>query len=448
MTSAVLVNVGPTPPANPTADSLWLSTALKDLRVSGSATDRRTILRSGLSWEANATQEPSVFFYNGYWHMLYTGGTNPAAYIGYAYAERPWDTWTKAATQVIGGGQGGLAGGIAHGSVYIEGGFVYFTGARLADNIFAMYRAPLSDFRGPNGAAPAFSYVADLLGLPASTTQLGNCYIMRDPDSTGYLMFMEALYQNNWQSGYATCPTLTGSYTMVQFPLPSLTPIDPNGFIGGPSIYYENGEYVNFVHGGAIGNGTLPTEGYRATSFDRVNWSIDYGGRPYIKRATPDEIDQVADLQPAVDDNGNWWMFWSGCSNRNSTFTILAAPMQPTLKRWDGKAWCDVLAIPAGTAETDYRYPPVVVTANYQARDKDDLVVIPSSASINITLPAASVDSRVRITHAGTNSAYTVSLIAGASPADTVLGANSAITLGQEVTARCRVPGRWNRTLG
>src|SRR5690242_1565338 len=80
--------LAPTPTSSQPTDSrpLWLSNNVKDLRVSAAPSDRSTVLAPTLSWEGTAVQEPSVFYANGVYNMLYTGNVSTNAGIGWATA--------------------------------------------------------------------------------------------------------------------------------------------------------------------------------------------------------------------------------------------------------------------------------------------------------------------------------------------------------------------------
>jgi len=437
MNSYATVYVGPNPPPKVDEYALWLSTALVDLTVSPAPGDRFAAITPTLSWESTAVQEPSVWFANGLWNMLYTGGPGAGggtAYIGYASAPSPYGPWTKAGTQVIGGGQGGYASGVAHGSMYREGDTLYYIGVKLPTNVFGMWSASVS-------APTVWTFVADILGLPSTTTQMGNCYLIKEGSS--YTLFFEALYQSQWQSGYATCDTISGAYAVASFPTPSLWPQGNLATGSGQSVVVENGQYVGFFHSGPQNNNDVPTEGYRATSYDKVNWSIDLGGLPYIRRMAAQEIDQVADLEPAQDDKGNWWMFWSAASNHDSQFRVMASPMLPTLKRWGGNAWYPALAMPSPAGGPDYNYPPVFKTVAYTALNRDDVPVNAAGGAITITLPAANIGAFVRVHNVSPSGTNTVTVSAGAG--DAVIGTNAALGVGTSATYRCYIAGCWSR---
>jgi hypothetical protein len=341
MTNALIqTTIGDTPPVDTTA--LWLSTSLKDLRISPARGDRRAVIvpDSTLAYEGTTVQEASVWYDGTYYNMLYTGNTGLTSVgLCLARAKHPLGPWTKHG-RVIGQGAGGIAGKAYHSTVYVEGTTLYCTYTN--DTAFLLATADISDPLTWTGQGAILT--------PSGSTPLGNSVIIKDltaPAAERYKLWFDASY-NNWQDGFAVASTPAGPYTMVQLPITSMWPDavsqagGPGGQGGGGWFGREGNDWIQYFHAGPKVVGSVPTEMYRATSTDLVNWTIDNNRQPIIRRMDTGEVDQIADAFLFQSPTGQWFIVWEGYDNAASTATIYCAPMQPTLKRFDGRDWVAV----------------------------------------------------------------------------------------------------------
>ena len=119
------IHFGATPPSNPDASTLWLSNSLKHVMPSQTANKRTVVISADQAFEGTVTQEPSVEYFNGKYHMFYTGNTAANASLGYATADYPTGPWTKYGA-VLGMGVGGESQSCPHGFLYCEGEDMYY----------------------------------------------------------------------------------------------------------------------------------------------------------------------------------------------------------------------------------------------------------------------------------------------------------------------------------
>lgn len=323
----------------------WLSSSLRHLRIPAGAAQRVPVIVPTLAWEQDVCQEPLVWFGDGRWHMLYTGGWDNHA-LGYATCDGDPLTptnWVKKPAPTLGQGAAGFAGGVAHPGFYIEGStlYLYFTDFLASPPVLRVATTPLS------ADPPTWTLGGTVFDLPtglAGDGWIANTYVVHDTTQDHpYTLFYEN-QSEGWQLGVAVGDSPTGPFTSITTQLRS-----PKPFVGAgcsnPWLGLENGEYVMYFHGTVAGPG-LPSQIYRAhTRRENLTtdaWKLDNHGRPVIRRAHTYETEQVADicLARAGTDTPRVG-FWSGLDNAKPLGAIMAAPMLPTLLMWDGIAWVD-----------------------------------------------------------------------------------------------------------
>jgi hypothetical protein len=327
------------PPANTPA--VWLSNRLQDMTVSPDPGERAQILTAGGGFEGTVVQEPQVFYDGGKYHMYYScNGTTPR--IAYAYcAGDPTvaANWVKPGAASLGQGTGGEAGKAYHSGVYVEGSTIYVT--YTSDTTIKYATANLS-------TPGTLTYQGVLLTLgqvSGSPTQFGNSRISKD-GSTYFLDY--DCNADNWQTGYATASAVGGAYTnvMTQGKLQSLWPGQPAAgglYNGSPvaqggnvHIVKEGTGWVAYYHAGPKVIGSIPTDGYKATSTDRQVWTPLHNGLPFMRRAAFAEVDQVADLCPVQGPSGSWYLFTTAYWNAAAKAAIMVTPLRQTHMQYDG----------------------------------------------------------------------------------------------------------------
>jgi hypothetical protein len=296
--------------AGSSPNPLEWSTLLKDLEFPDNPSRKNVALSPTLGWEGTALQEPNVWYYNGAYHMYYTGGTSSPR-IGYATATTLNGPWTKNANPVLGGTYGGYTNGAYHSSIYIEGTTINIYFVDSSDN--SLLHHATSTLAAPGTVTVSGTTWA----LPSGGTLWGNTSILKDGSS--YIIAFEcSTAANSWQTGLGTMTSPTSAISVSQFPCTSLRPNAGNTTAtpGGPALFKEGTKYVMYYHAGT--SGSLPTYGYRATcsTSDITTWTIDNNSYPIIDRSHPYEVDQVADLFPIQDAvTGRWCCFWTAFDN-------------------------------------------------------------------------------------------------------------------------------------
>jgi len=311
--------------------SVNTSSALVDLVFPDAPSDKTVALSAAIGFESTAVQEPSVWYYNGLYHMVYTAGTS-APRLGYANSPSLLGPWAKNATAILGGGVGGLAGGAYHSSVYIEGttGYIYFVDS--TDGTLMK----LATF---NVATPTVvTLQATTWALIGTGTQWGNFAILKD-GSSYICAFEQSTAASSWQLGIGTMTSPTSAITSSQFPCASLRPsaLNATATTSAGQLFKENGQYVLFYHCGT--SGSLPTYGYKATCSptDLTTWTIQNNGYPIIDKSHRLEVDQVADLWLCQDaSSGVYVAFWTAMNNVGPTSSIMYAPARPRVMQTVG----------------------------------------------------------------------------------------------------------------
>lgn len=221
----------------------------------------------------------------------------------------------------------GYFGTGGRGNVYEEDGVLYHYTSASNDG------TPGGPIVCRSGNTPeevaAATPVNALAGVPASGpgSTIGypyqNTYVIKI-GANDYRMFFESqdaiTNPGIWASGMAQATAPQGPYTITHWPLDSIrqtiVPYHAGMYAPG-SVYWDGSQYVLIYHGADSGN--LPTEVFRATSDDLVNWTPD----PLwlVRREHAYEYDQIADPFRFVDpETGKVYLFWSALDNTEGRF--------------------------------------------------------------------------------------------------------------------------------
>jgi hypothetical protein len=267
--------------------------------------------------------------------------------------------------------------GCIHPSLGVDGGDLYiFYVATMAATVVKSAKATMAAVEAGVNAGnltSVFGNVTTVLskagGVLPGLTQLGNFSSWKHTDGT-WRLIVEGTFTNadSWQSCIAECATPQGTYTVRGGVMQSLQPalafgasadipvpptrsaqtfqMDPYRSTAscGP-VVYENGQLTMLYHAGPFGanDGGPQTDLYRATSSDGgLTWSVDLWGYPICARKDHRYGgDQLADVFP-LNVNGVWWAFYTGAKNPENKFVMLAEPLSPTARIYDGYGWVDI----------------------------------------------------------------------------------------------------------
>lgn len=431
-----------TPPAPTSGYGIWHSTAAADVSVASGPGRRTPIIIQDQTYETSFVQEPSVWYYGGRWHMMYSA----TAGVAYASAERPLGPWAKSAAHVLGNGQGGYSGAPAHGFCYVEGASLYYF---FVDSLSpTRWRVATASADAPTvwTTVPAATWA---FTPPAAYISGGMGNVALCKTSAGqYVMVFEGSYGSmGWQMGIAVAPSVLGTYAVTQFPLTGLRPAQTTQLgqsaypIGNGWITEENGIFVMW-YGGSI-SGTA-TDIYRATSPDLATWTPTDNGYPVIRRSAQEEVDQAVDPHLARGPGGTYWVFWSAMDNvtTGSPSAIMAAPCIPAMRVWDGDRWVLADQGEAMAEPAMLRWPPG--SGSRTGQHRSEVVYDTTSASLTHTLGRAAAGRVERVVNAGPNGGANTVTVA-ASGTDTIPNAGSALSVGQVAEYRCYIAGRWSR---
>lgn len=358
---------------------------LKNLQFSRDAADRRVAITPNAGNEATQVQEPSVWFYGGLWHMLYTGGSGSTHYLFYASAASLDALWTKAGTQVIGGGQGGHSTGAYHSFVLVDGDTLYCYFVDEADG--SLLKVAVA-----NAATPTvWVKNAKTFALPSGMTQWGNVGILKD--GAVYRIMMEgSTAAASWQMAYGTLDAPLGTITVITNPVTQLRPSAGNATatVSGAQLFKEGADYVLYFHAGR--SGSLPTEIYRATTSDFATWTLSNNGYPIIERAHAFEVDQVADIHMVQDPaTGRWYAFYTAMDNSQVKAKIMVLPAvvvdvdaagRPTAPRSSGQRITDPQKKAVKQAVTDIS----VAATTFADLGALEVKFIPRGTAVVVTL--------------------------------------------------------------
>lgn len=398
----------------PGAQAFTLAKTAAQVYPSPSPADR-SVIAATQSWENGSVQEPNVWYYNGYYNMIYTGGWSGTS-LGYAYATNPKGPWTHLSTPVIGNGYGGTSAGqyVSHTGLYIEGTTVYVTSSIAATGSLILWSAPIG-FTPSTG--PVFTKVGNIMALPSGTTAWGNSQLIAITPGSSYALLTEALQTSsgNYQTGLSTATgalTTPPTFTTTTWPLTQLNSILSN-YYGGVSSASASGPWTPdaigvhqtgsnlitlYYHASGTSLG-LPTEIFRATSpvNDLVNWTSLDNGYPAYRRQLPQEVDQAADPSPVVGPGGDWWMFSSALNNLAQVASIVATPAFSTQTVSSNGNTVPIERTTETYNSNEIQFNALKTTAtSITAIDHDNINVNGTSAS-TVTLPRATQGAVVKV---------------------------------------------------
>lgn len=437
--------IGDVTPDVPSSQAVWLSHSLEDLTAQTTPGRKNVVITTDQTYETGTLrQEPSVWYANGLWNMTYSAGGG----LGYASATHPSGPWTKGPAIVLGAGSGGFAGNPLHHNVYVEGPtlYCYFVDSTNTTRWLCATASISAPTVWTTIAVGTFAFAP---GTAYTSGGMGNTSLIKLDDGT-YAMFFETNYNGSWQIGLAQGAAPLGTFSVTTFPMVSLAPssyqskgYNPSSFpYGNPWVGKNNGKYVMYY--GASGPNAGLNDIYRATSTDLMEWTLDNGGYPIIRRTHSKEVDQAVDPFLCQGPNGNWWAFWSGCDNKGAVGYIFSAPMLPSLKIWDGDRWTLASDGIDQFGQTAFNQTQLEAASTLTLVHMDEDVVDTTSASKTRTLPPAAQGAMVRVINAGPNAGVnTVTVNPGG--ADTIPTGAPVLTVGQVATFKCYVQGRWVR---
>lgn len=250
----------------------------------------------------------------------YTQGWDNTS-IGTATSNDGGLTWTRyAGNPIIGQGMAGVANTAAHTGMCKEpNGTLHI--------FFGTTEATIYPFRAVSSTDGGLTWgnvrtVLTHAGWEAGQWGNSSCVIK---DGVWHLLYESLDSASSWQVGYAT--SLDGlTWTRQNGGQPLTTLRTGTGMYGGVDLHArDDGTWELFFH--ANNSGTLPTDIFRATSSDLINWERR-PGYSIVKRSLSFEYDQTAD--PAVIDiNGQRVMFYSGVNNPTETSKIGRAVYVP-----------------------------------------------------------------------------------------------------------------------
>lgn len=460
---------GPTPPGNPTIDSLWLSTSMADVRVSADLRDAGPIISPSVAAAAGVVfggtdtnyQEPNAYFdaVSGNYVVIFTGSSAGVPALFWAYAPNPLGVWTPGGA--IGGGTLG-----EHSGVYIENGVGYLTycdnsGATLWLKTFSI---------GANGGPANVSAATSILTLAGNLAGIGgpfgNVQIFKRAPGDYVLNFEAAWNSTKFQMGTAVATAPGGPYVVQTMPIMSspvpagggyptptasgsaypLMQAYPAGEGGNIFVVQEGSKYIGFSHW-AYQTDQYTSEIWRAvtTDYSLANWTWD--PVPFIRRGrTGYGVDQVADPSVCFGPSGAAFLFWDGVNNftgatPSAPGVLFCAALQPVLKQWDGTGWQVISGAQDFPVPEFFNYQGVVAAAQ-PLNNLDDRPGNSTGGAFTMTLPRAVVGNRVRVSNVG--SANNITIAVNGTGTDTIpLAAGTTLAPGAVRTFRCYTFGVW-----
>jgi len=272
--------------------------------------DRVPVLAATETWEGAVLQEVNVYWDGARWVMIYSGGQSPEG-LGWATSPTIDGPWTKQGKLLANGSW--ITSG--RSSILFEGGtlYVYYSGS-----------PNLNCASGPDPAhlgAPVTVFT-----ISGTVTSVMNTSVLHD-GATYQLMFESTVSGSGpYMIGYATATSPLGPFTINTFPLPTLRIV---GTYGGPHLFKTGATYSLWYHACGDGSTTwnLPTDIYRATSTDLINWTPNVISK--VRRTHRLEVDQVADPFVVTDPStGIVYLFWEGYDNVSGAATIMRSVPQ------------------------------------------------------------------------------------------------------------------------
>lgn len=437
--STSFINFGATPPANPDDSTLWLSNSLKHVLPSQTQNKRTVVISADQTFEGTVCQEPSVEYFGGKYHMFYTGGAAAVSQLGYATADYPSGPWTKQGA-VFGMGLGGESSSCPHGFLYCEGDDMYYY---YVNNTNEQIRVAHAVKSAPTVWTYVGAVLSDTQGLSDSW---GNPCVYKDGDK--YVMLIEnSLGFASWQMGLAEGASPTGTFNRTH--IQSINLRNPNLFTGqtgntrgtvsGAWLAKEGDEFILYYHQSPLSDGVsaaLPTDGYRASSTDLMQWVLLDEKRSFFKRELAVEVDQIADLHLCKGENEQWWMFYTAASNIDNVFYICCTPLMPQLMRYTGQGKWEPISAP------EFPLPdlPAQITSQTIAA-KRTTPFNTTAGALTATLPRASVGNWCKVANIGTGAN---ALTLAPQSTDTIVGGRTSVALGYSATLRCYKPGLWS----
>lgn len=433
------IHFGATPPSNPDASTLWLSNSLKHVMPSQTANKRTVVISANQAFEDTVCQEPSVVFYGGKYHMFYTGNVANTAQLGYATADFPTGPWTKHGP-VLGMGLGGESQSCPHGFLYCEGDDMYYYYVNNSNEQIRVAHALKS-------APTAWSYVGVVLSdARGSSGAWGNTCVIKE-DGKYFMLIESSVGNNSWQTGLAVCDTATGLFVRDYAELNSLRNIklatmatgNTKPSHGGCWLSKEADEFILYYHQSCISDGlgsALPSHGYRASSRDLIQWTLEDEARCFFHMESQVEVDQIADLHLCQGENEQWWMFYTAASNIDNVFYICCTPLMPQLMRYVGSGEWEYINAP------EFKLPDFPAQNSSQTvKNKCTTPFNTTAGALTATLPRASVGNWCKVVNMGTG---TNALTLAPQSTDTIVGGRTSLALGYSATLRCYKPGLWS----
>lgn len=269
-------------------------------------------------------QEASLLYISGTWYMYYTGNNKI-----WRSTSSDGVTWTVApTTQVLGGGQGGEAGAVAHSGLTKIGSTYYLAYCRGGTELKMCTSSDGLTFSGNTTilANPSWVYGG----------AMGNLQLVQDGST--YILLFDAKATANaqvWSQGLATSSSPASGFAQVQnSPLNTLAGNDffatPHGHFGGGFLAKVNGVYHIWFHGS--GTGDLPSQIYHYynPSNDFVTW-LPFGYQPVVQNTDRgNEVDQVADPW-LIEVNGSTYMYYECFDNANHVAKIMRCTYNGTM---------------------------------------------------------------------------------------------------------------------
>lgn len=262
---------------------------------------------------------PDVLYFNGQYHMWYTGSDDDSLLqIGYATSD-DGTTWVKHPTPVLTGG-----------SQLWQDSHVSVPRVVLVDDTLHMW------FTSANRAGHAtstdgieWSQTTDPVMEGEAGTWDSDMVFISDViyNGTGYTAWYTGMSQDDYAVGYATS---SDGIDWTKLADPVLSPSESgweSGFFYGSSVV-ANGERY-YLWYGALNNSERVRIG-RATSLDGINWSNTTLDAPEIGYGEPGSWNDKASFAPAVlIDQGRYKIWYCGLKNPESRYTIGYATMEP-----------------------------------------------------------------------------------------------------------------------
>ena len=190
--------------------------------------------------------------------------------------------------------------------------------AKFAD-VYWMYYTAGTNWGYRVAVSPDGIHWTNLAGsmpLPSGKTFFGNRYVWFSGAGTWFCL--QEAGPTPWEMYLYTSGDGAG-WALASGPLTSLR-IVPGGAVGGPWMPIPqkvNGLYRLWYHAAPVA-GSLPTDIYRATSPDLINWTRT---GMELQHAGNWEFDQVADPHP-LEVNGQSYLFYDGDNNTTAVCSI------------------------------------------------------------------------------------------------------------------------------